>query len=257
MLNLIARQQLKNLLPVGMVATKSWLLAQGINLHFLDNAVKSRTLLPLTPGVYAREEKPQHWKGVVASLQRMRDEPVCVGAFSALEIEGLVHYQARGSTPHIHLFSASPLPAWLHKIDIDAKFEWRGVQRLWPSSVTENPKYFREDSWRESLPTLCYSGPEKAFLELLADVPKSISVEHADQLMQGLTTLSPRKLDLLLQASSSIKVKRLFLWLANRHQHAWLKYLDPERYELGTGKREIAKGGRLDKTWQITVPREM
>lgn len=257
MLNLNARHQLKNLLPIGMVATKPWLLAQGLNLHFIDNAVKSRTLLALTPGVYAREEKPLHWKGIVTSLQRMSSEPVHVGGLSALDLEGLSHYQARGKTPLIHLFSASPLPAWLYKIEIDATVEWHGVQRLWSASVMNNSTFLREDHWRESLPTLVYSGPEKAVLELLANVPDNISFEHADQLMQGLATLSPRKLDALLKSSCSIKVKRLFFWLANRYRHAWLNYLNPDQYELGTGKREIAKGGRLDKAWQITVPREM
>jgi hypothetical protein len=88
-------------------------------------------------------------------------------------------------------------------------------------------------------------------------VPNAISFEHADQLMQGLHNLSPRKLDGLLKNCRSIKVKRLFLWLAERNQHAWFKHLTPELYKLGTGKRLIAKGGRLEPTWQITVPKEM
>ena len=69
--------------------------------------------------------------------------------------------------------------------------------------------------------------------------------------------VSPRKLDALLKSCRSIKAKRLFLWLASRHQHAWLKYLTAEHYELGSGKRVIAERGRLEPTWQITVPREM
>lgn len=118
-------------------------------------------------------------------------------------------------------------------------------------------KYLREDRWRESLPNVLYSGPEKAMLEVLAEVPKNISFEHADQLMQALSNLSPRKLDALLRVSGSVKAKRLFMWLAQRQDHAWLKYLAPEQYEFGSGKRELARSGRLDKVWNITVPREM
>jgi len=88
-------------------------------------------------------------------------------------------------------------------------------------------------------------------------VPKHISVEHADYLMQGLSTLSPRKLEPLLQASLSVKSKRLFMWLAQRHNHPWFKYLKPEQYNLGSGKRSIVQAGRLDTTWNITVPKEI
>ena len=44
--------------------------------------------------------------------------------------------------------------------------------------------------------------------------------------MEGLGNLSPRRLHTLLVACRSVKVKRLFLWFAQRHKHAWLKKLD-------------------------------
>ena len=58
MLNKKAREQLRRLLPISMVATKQWLLDQGLNLHFVDNAVRSRTLIPITTGVYTLYEQP-------------------------------------------------------------------------------------------------------------------------------------------------------------------------------------------------------
>ena len=79
----------------------------------------------------------------------------------------------------------------------------------------------------------------------------------ADKLMEGLTTLSPRRLSALLAACRSVKVKRLALWFADRHGHAWAKPLDRTRVDLGVGNRVLEPGGRLDRTYQITVPREM
>lgn len=257
MLNTEARQQLQKLLPLDMVATKSWLKTQGLSLHFLDNAVRNQTLIPLIAGVYARQEARLSWKSVIASLQRMSDAPIHVGGLTALELEGLGHYLSRGGKPRVQLYSDSALPRWLGRIDISAQFEWHGTRRLWPDTVMQDNKYLRQDSWQESLPPLHYSCPEKAILELLVAVPRNISFEHADQLMQGLHNLSPRKLDVLLKVCCSIKAKRLFLWLADRHQHAWLKHLTPDQYELGTGKRLIAQSGRLDPAWHITVPKEM
>lgn len=257
MLNTDARQRLKTLLPSGLVATKAWLQQQGLDLHFIDNAVKSRTLRMLVPGVYVCDETPLSWQGIVSSLQRMQPAFITVGGITALNLEGLAHYQIKNQIVPVSLYSAGSPPAWLNKITACANFEWRGTRRLWPDSIIENAAYLRENQWRQSLPPLHYSGPERAIIELLAEVPKNISFEHVDQIMQGLFTLSPRKLEPLLLANCSIRSKRLFLWLAERHNHAWLKYLKPEQYELGSGKRVIAHSGRLDTTWNITVPKDM
>jgi hypothetical protein len=94
-------------------------------------------------------------------------------------------------------------------------------------------------------------------LEVLMDVPSTVSFEHADALMQGLHNLSPRKVNALLTVCRSVKAKRLFLWLAERHEHAWFKHLRPDEYDLGSGKRVIAENGKLDAQWAITVPGEM
>jgi len=51
-----------------------------------------------------------------------------------------------------------------------------------------------------------------------------------------------------------VKVKRLFFFFADRHRHAWLKHLKKDEVDLGTGKRMLVKGGKLDPTYQITVP---
>jgi hypothetical protein len=61
----------------------------------------------------------------------------------------------------------------------------------------------------------------------------------------------------LLAECHSVKVKRLFFYFADRHSHAWLKRLDREAVDLGEGKRMLVRGGRLDKTYQITVPGDL
>ena len=55
----------------------------------------------------------------------------------------------------------------------------------------------------------------------------------------------------------SVKTKRLFLWFAERHQHAWLIALDRSKIDLGTGKRMLVHGGRLDRKFLITVPESL
>ena len=89
---------------------------------------------------------------------------------------------------------------------------------------------------------LMMSSPERAILELLDEVPQRETFHQADVLMEGLSNLSPRRLHTLLVACRSVKVKRLFLWFAERHHHAWLKKLDRKDIDLGHGKRDACEG---------------
>ena len=99
--------------------------------------------------------------------------------------------------------------------------------------------------------------PERALFELLDELPKHESFHQVDMLVEGLRTLSPRRLEKLLADCRSIKVKRLFFFFADRHQHAWVKRIDRSKVDLGTGKRMLVKGGRLDPVYQITVPDDL
>jgi len=76
-------------------------------------------------------------------------------------------------------------------------------------------------------------------------------------LMEGMSDLSPRRLQTLLEACASVKVKRLFLYFADRHRHAWRSRLDVSRVGLGSGKRVLVKGGKLDPHYNITVPSDL
>jgi Transcriptional regulator, AbiEi antitoxin, Type IV TA system len=75
--------------------------------------------------------------------------------------------------------------------------------------------------------------------------------------MQGMTNLSPRRLQKLLAACKSVKVKRLFFFFAHRHSHAWLKPLKTHKFDLDKGKRILVKGGKLDQAYQIIVPEDL
>ncbi len=91
-------------------------------------------------------------------------------------------------------------------------------------------------------------------MELLHLVPHDEPYEEAALLMEGLATLRPNLVQGLLESCRSIKVKRLFLHLAEECNHAWVDMLDTDGITLGQGKRMIVKGGRLDKRYNITVP---
>jgi hypothetical protein len=108
---------------------------------------------------------------------------------------------------------------------------------------------------REGELVVSVSAPERAVLEFLRQItPTRSGYEHADLVFEGLGTLRPDPLRSLLEACTSVKVKRLFLHLAEKHGHPWFKQLELAKVSLGHGKRSLVAGGRLDRKYLITVP---
>jgi hypothetical protein len=108
---------------------------------------------------------------------------------------------------------------------------------------------------REGQLVVRVSAPERAALEFLQHLTlDAAGYEHANLVFEGLGTLRPDLVRSLLEACASVKVKRLFLHLAEKQAHPWFKQLDVTRVSLGSGKRMIVAGGRLDPKYLITVP---
>ena len=105
--------------------------------------------------------------------------------------------------------------------------------------------------------SLTMSVPERAILEMMDELPQHESFHQVDVVMEGLANLRPGLVGKLLQECRSIKVKRLFLWYADRHGHAWLKHLDQSSVDLGKGKRQLVPQGHFDSRYQITLPTEL
>lgn len=238
-------------------------MAQGLSRHAVDNGVKTGTLLPLATGVYSQYSSAVSWAGVVASLQLMqkladsRVPPIVVGGLSALGLSGMAHYVPLNDKQSIDLYSADKLPSWLGRLSLSMRFRQHSTRQLWPDELSADEKFVKKHVWQPELPPVYFSCPEKAILEVMMDLPQDVSFEHVDELMQVLTNLSPRKLDSLLQACQSVKVKRLFFWFARRQAYPWFRHLSLSNYDLGAGKRVIAQGGTLDADYLITVPSEM
>lgn len=94
---------------------------------------------------------------------------------------------------------------------------------------------------------------ERAFLELLYLCPEKTSVTEAKEILELMPELRPAFLQELLEKCSSIKVKRLFLYLAEEVNHSWYKYLKTEKIDLGKGVREVELDGTYIKKYQIIV----
>ena len=101
------------------------------------------------------------------------------------------------------------------------------------------------------------SSPARAMLECLYLAPEKQELLECFELMEGLNNLRPKVVQELLEQCTSVKVKRLFLYLADKAGHEWLQYLDLQKIDLGSGKRSLVKNGVYVAKYQITVPKEL
>lgn len=201
------------------------------------------------------------------SLQLVLDYPIAVGGRTALELQGYAHYLSN-EIKEVHLYGPSKPPTWLAALPLDVKFHWHNSHRLFPDDPV--PKRDLHRSATLLVPSTLFivgtpfanlplgtSTKERAILEMLDELPDRESFHQVDALMEGLSDLSPRRLQTLLENCASVKVKRLFLFFAERHHHAWFAKLDTSRVDIGAGKRVLARGGKLDPHYLITVPGDL
>lgn len=91
-------------------------------------------------------------------------------------------------------------------------------------------------------------------LECLYLAPAEIDLVECFHIMEGLANLRPKLVRQLLATCTSVKVKRLFLYLAQKANHQWLRLVDRSRVDLGTGSRSLVSGGTYIAKYQLVVP---
>lgn len=263
-------------LPEGLLVDARWLEKNGISRSLRSQYVGAGWLEQPARGVYRRPRGTLSWEQVVISLQTLLSFPVSVGGRTALELQGYAHYLSQ-SPQFVHLYVDTKLPGWVSKLPgVGDSFAFHNRTRFLPE-ISPAPETWRlsldsepSDDSRETLPgalrltrwgqwkwPMIMSTPERAFLELLDELPNRESFHEVAMLMEGLVDFSPRRAQQLLERASSVKVKRLFFFFADRHGHRWLNRVDRENVDLGKGKRMLVRGGKLDSTYQITVPEEL
>jgi hypothetical protein len=263
-------------LPEGLVVDAAWLRKRGYSRQLLNHYTSNGWLEQPARGVYQRPRGKLGWQQVVISLQALLQWPLVVGGRTALELQGYAHYLPR-ELKEVHLYGPKPPPGWVEKLPLEVRFVYHNGSKLFRndpitrglSSLNWNLKQDHGKSndpihgswttqpWGQWEWPLTLSTPERALFELLDELPNHESFHQVDMLMEGLSNLSPRRLQKLLVDCKNVKVKRLFFYFADRHPHAWMKRLDKDAIDLGEGKRMLVKNGKLNKAYLITVPEDM
>jgi hypothetical protein len=207
-------------------------------------------LTAIGSGVMIRTGKQPTLYGALYSLNNQCNKHFHIGALTALELLGYSHYIPMGRPQVVVYYPRGEwVPVWMEQYD------W-GVDVLKVSSG-----YF--DSQTGITTTIqgefeiLLSSPERAFMESLNLAPKYYNLTDLYYVMEQLNTLRPDVVQILLEQNNSIKVNRLFLYMADKAGHTWFDAIDVSKVSMGNGKREIVKNGVYNSKYQIVIPEDL
>ena len=243
------KKLIKSLQP-GSIVLSGWLEQMGISKSLRQEYVKNGWLTPIGRGAYKRFEDEVEWYAGVSALQKQANLQVHVGALTALEMLGLSHY-LRMSENKIYLFSPYKvnLPTWFKQYDWKQEIDHEQTSFLSYGAGIIEYKYNNTD--------LLISSQERAIMECLYLIPGNMDIVECYHLLESLVNLQPDLVKKLLENCNSIKVKRLFLYMAEKANHQWFQFLDLSDIDLGKGNRQIAINGVYNSKYQITLPKEL
>lgn len=240
---------LRQQIPSNGIMLTSWLEKSGFNRNEVYDYMESGWLQRISTGVYQFTGDTPTLYGILASYQKQIGLKYHIGAASALELKGFSHYIAMGK-PTAVVFSPvrPPLPKWLNDADLDMNLAEMATKVLGTIGI-EQMDYQEQ--------TLTVSSPERAIMECVLLSPSRYDLMDVYYLMEMLTSLRSALIQQLLENCTSVKVKRMFLYMAEKAHHRWFAKLDLSKISLGSGTRSFAKGGVKVNTYDIVIPKEL
>lgn len=233
--------------PGHAVLTSEYLHAQGINADLIIRYIKSGWLKRIGTGAYLRLDDKPSLLWAIYSVQNFTKTPIHIGGKTALEMQGKGHF-GRAEYYEYDLFTCckSTLPSWFKKAKID----------LHPNIIVANflpDKLYLTKKVIDSV-EITLSSPERAALELLYASPKRYMYDEIKLIFENLSRSRASVFQELLEASKSVKVNRLCLFLGKALEHPWYEKIDHSKINLGSGVRSFEKSGVYDKTYNIFYP---
>jgi hypothetical protein len=242
--------KLLQMMPKGVVMLSSWLATQGYSLDLQQRYKKSQWLQSIGSGALVRTGDNVDYHGGIYALQEQAGLSIHVGGRTALSLLGRAHYLDMAAAKVILFGGATEkLPLWFSKHDWKTNLDYFSTSFL-PSTM--GLMELGMDGY-----TVNISTPARAMFEALYLVPKHQELFECYELMEGLNNLRPKIVQELLEHCTSIKVKRLFLYLAEKCNHDWLEFVDLSNVDLGSGTRSLVKNGVYIDKYKITVSKEL
>ncbi|MGN0236692.1 MAG: type IV toxin-antitoxin system AbiEi family antitoxin domain-containing protein [Lepagella sp.] len=241
--------KLRQQTPSDGILLTSWLERSGISRSEITDYTKSGWLQRIATGVYRFDGDTPTIYGILSSYQQKGMLTYHIGAASALELRGFTHYITMG-TPSVVIFTPlrPGLPKWINSIDLGVHIVDVSTKIFGDFGLEE-----MENDGRR----LMVATPERAIMECILLSPTHYNLTDVYYLMEMLSSLRSRLVQQLLENCTSIKVKRMFLYMAEKSQHRWFGKLDLSSVSLGSGTRSYSKGGVKNAKYNIVIPKEL
>jgi hypothetical protein len=250
----IKRSKIKYLMqtsPKGLVLLSSWLASKGYSYELQQRYRTSGWLVSIGKGAMVKAGDSLILSGAIATLQKQADLNIHIGGRSALGLLGVAHYlQVNTQETTLFVENKTSLPLWF------TNNQWNTEIKIFSASLFRNSHVGLTD-YRDGELTMKISNAVRAVMECLLLCPNQFPLIEAYELMEGLATLRLTQVQNLLEQCKSVKVKRLFLYFAERVGHSWFKYINTEPIDLGSGARSLVHEGTFVSKYQLVLPKEL
>ena len=243
----------------GDVHSLLWLKQRHVSSNLAQFYCKNGTLHRVSSGIYKRAGEKLDWAGAVRLLQEEQAKNFHVSGKTALELVGGGHFGNLSKRPRVFLttYKKSKLPIWLQKADFGCVFVSR-KSSLFPNSLLNK---------KNISPLITYTTPtgikikiscrELAIFEFIDNIDLKNSLETAENYVEMLYGIRINVMQYLLEQCKSVKIKRVFLYLAEKTNMRIFSKLNLTKIDIGKGKRQVVThNAKLNKKYQITVSRD-
>ena len=231
--------------PHNALVTTKWLEQQGFSRQLLSKYTKNNWLKKLTNGVFVKIGDEPSINGAIYALQKQLDLSIHIGGITALnEYYNKMHNIPFNRKQQFFGYRGEKLPKWF--ITLYGENSELNRTTFLPRDIGYKEQSY--DKFSIKIPSL-----ERSVLEMLYLVPAKVTLNEAYQVIETLSLVKPKEFQMLLEKCSSIKVKRLFLYMAEKVNYNWFNRLDLTKIDLGKGVRENTKGFKNNKKYNIII----
>lgn len=231
--------------PHATVLTVEGMLRCGMSRELIRSAVRSGWLTRFGHGAYTMLEETVGLEGAIWTLQNELNMSVHQAGYTVLSDKyGKSHNLYTSRKSQLFAYRGEKLPAWFSG-QYSSLFDLHTTTFL-PTDTG----FVGHDAVNF---TIRIPSVERAILEMLYLTPSVHTIQETYQVMELITTARPAEFQQLLESCTSVKVKRLFLYMAERTGYAWFKRISLDAVDLGRGDREITRGGHYDRKYHIIV----
>ena len=231
--------------PRNTILTSKYLTTMGFSHDLQIGYERNGWLKRVSQGAYTVLENTVDLNGAIYALQEQLGLSFHIGGLTALnEQYGILHNIPFSRKQQLYGYRGEKLPKWFNTLYED------NIELNLTAFLPKDIGLIKQNhgDFKTKVSSL-----ERAVLEMLYLVPEKVTLNEAYQLIESLTAVKPKEFQKLLEECASVKIKRLFLYMAETVGHSWLKRINQESINLGKGVREITKGGKYNKKYNIII----